>query len=104
FQPPASSYISSLSLHDALPILKIAPCSPRSIRLRRRNDFKAVSTSLLDTALIRSVLNSSSETGSRSIANQYIMSRSSGVRRSNRSEEHTSELQSRSDLVCRLLL
>src|SRR5256712_9439651 len=32
------------------------------------------------------------------------VARPGGVRRADRSEEHTSELQSRSDLVCRLLL
>src|SRR2546428_9969482 len=33
-----------------------------------------------------------------------VVGRGHGIRRRHRSEEHTSELQSRSDLVCRLLL
>ncbi len=61
----------------------MAPCSARSTRQRHRSDCKAASASLLGTAPMRSLLNSSSGTGSRSMASQYIRSRSSGESRSN---------------------
>src|SRR5438034_2484974 len=65
FNDTATTEIYTLSLHDALPISKIA--GP----LQRR--------------------------GRRAVANLFLFRRG-------RSEEHTSELQSHSDLVCRLLL
>src|SRR5690606_42049542 len=86
FIPPASPQIHTLSLHDALPI------SPY-----RRNDRP-------------SSTRAPSATGNRQdwrhrgrISPERRSPRGSSVRRS-RSEEHTSELQSRENLVCRLLL
>src|SRR5206468_11391879 len=75
FNDPAPTDIYTLSLHDALPICPDARARP--------GGWKASSP----TSPARSA-------------------RRSGWRRSTstRSEEHTSELQSRSDLVCRLLL
>src|SRR5438034_8002422 len=74
-----------LSLHDALPI------SPRvceiSSRTRRRQPLRS----------------SSSTSSMRSAARARRASRASAAA-TTRSEEHTSELQSHSDLVCRLLL
>src|SRR2546427_6821203 len=67
FNDTATTEIYTLSLHDALPILVVAPGQ--------------------DAALV-----------GREDSAQYA----SGV--SERSEEHTSELQSQSNLVCRLLL
>src|SRR6478672_693521 len=70
FNDPATTEISTLSLHDALPI-----SSPR--------------------------------TGITTLTPGQLASPEITVRRSptaSRSEEHTSELQSRSDIVCRLLL
>src|SRR3712207_7786357 len=76
FNDTATTEIYTLSLHDALPICEASPCRPSS-----------------------STRTSRSPTGSR---------RSSSSRRSRRcrtrSGEHTSELQSRQYLVCRLLL
>src|SRR5216683_1719383 len=69
FNDPATTEISTLSLHDALPI-----CQPSSVI--------AVSARRSDPP-----------------NHGAIASRHPG-----RSEEHTSELQSRSELVCRLLL
>src|SRR5206468_10504292 len=67
FNDTATPDISTLSLHDALPISAhaVAPLGPPTVGARARDRLR---------------------------------------RRSERSEEHTSELQSRSDLVCRLLL
>src|SRR5947207_12529694 len=76
FNHPATTEIYTLSLHDALPI----------------SVFRA---SGLGSPLARQGQGCSVESGS-----------PCGARRAGfyRSEEHTSELQSHSDLVCRLLL
>src|SRR5207249_11370731 len=80
FTGPACTAIYVLSLHDALPIWASHPMVPEPSALaggRRHptSDLRAL-------ADVRSV----------------------GLDRRIRSEEHTSELQSRFDLVCRLLL
>src|SRR5207302_5871773 len=85
--PPTDSY--TLSLHDALPILLIRIPRSRSCGLRRLNG----------SGECRSIAAWVSTARSRSTACASSPSRSSG-----RSEEHTSELQSRENLVCRLLL
>src|SRR5947199_8035209 len=75
--------ISSLSLHDALPISRVRqPGRPvdRDLRLGRRRQLHR-----------------------REPAEKGVGERLSGVG-SERSEEHTSELQSLRHLVCRLLL
>src|SRR5437588_13096755 len=77
FNDPATTEIYTLSLHDALPISPVARarCAPRS-RRPTRSPARAPSTCRPETLLAAWT----------------------------RSEEHTSELQSHSDLVCRLLL
>src|SRR5206468_10407598 len=83
FNAPAPPEIYTLSLHDALPIcLRSLSCGG--------NSSKVVSS------LMRNTLRSAKRT----VARLFFSVRSL----SPRSEEHTSELQSRSDLVCRLLL
>src|SRR5207302_8083249 len=69
FTKPAPTEISTLSLHDALPILVVRLPRPLALRLR-------------------------------------AWPRAGRLERppASRSEEHTSELQSRENLVCRLLL
>src|SRR2546421_2403942 len=74
FNDTATTEIYTLSLHDALPI------SPRPARDRWRPRGSG-----------RSARRDTGRSGRRAVA-------------AGRSEEHTSELQSRSDLVCRLLL
>src|SRR5437660_5631304 len=76
--PPAPTAISPLSLHDALPI------SASSAADRACSPYRswAISTFAPESAMIQAI---------------------SGPTRW-RSEEHTSELQSRGHLVCRLLL
>src|SRR2546421_9145676 len=78
FNDTATTEIYTLSLHDALPI-----CPRRGVHRRARG--------LEGPARLRFP-------GRR--ARRQAVRRN----RSRRSEEHTSELQSRSDLVCRLLL
>src|SRR3712207_8784223 len=76
FNDTATTEIYTLSLHDALPILAIAP--------------------VLKTGVPKGTW------GFESLALRCCSTATHG--RSIRSEEHTSELQSRQYLVCRLLL
>src|SRR2546421_12461056 len=76
FNDTATTEIYTLSLHDALPIFR----GDRSGSLRRAAGRHSTGTS-------------------RTAFGHVLLYRQAG-----RSEEHTSELQSRSDLVCRLLL
>src|SRR2546422_3902544 len=90
FNDTATTEIYTLSLHDALPIsLKTGRC--RSIAARTRpaaaSGF-AAGTATLEASLANAVPTS------------YECVRLVGER----SEEHTSELQSRLHIVCRLLL
>src|SRR2546430_8450459 len=77
FNDTATTEIYTLSLHDALPISRRAA----SGRSRRRT-----------------------RSGRSSAGSRPASSRRASARGGPRSEEHTSELQSQSNLVCRLLL
>src|SRR5690349_23766784 len=87
FNDPATTDIYTLSLHDALPISRASrgggrsPSACGAYRLRRRR---------------QSPCGRSARRSRRSARRNTASGR--------RSEEHTSELQSRRDLVCRLLL
>src|SRR5438874_12147597 len=70
FNDPATTEIYTLSLHDALPILRLRLCVIAALLLAASGPEQQPASKALFT----------------------------------RSEEHTSELQSRRDLVCRLLL
>src|SRR5438034_11334203 len=75
FNDPATTEIYTLSLHDALPISQAADFPTLDINIDRER------------------------------AGQFGLTMADGHgTRPVRSEEHTSELQSHSDLVCRLLL
>src|SRR5699024_11321656 len=74
---------SPLSLHDALPILDVAADAPQYTTAK-----------FGEVPLVDTVATHDEETGAVTV---FAVNRS-------RSEEHTSELQSRFDLVCRLLL
>src|SRR2546428_6782171 len=76
FNDTATTEIYTLSLHDALPI-----CNARASRSARKKRW-----------------------GERPNARHLLAKNNLGRISHERSEEHTSELQSRSDLVCRLLL
>src|SRR5207249_10482986 len=96
FNAAATPEIYTLSLHDALPISRMR--SRRAFHERMVSPF---------TRTIRSpnlrLASASVPGGSACAATESIsVLASSGVPA--RSEEHTSELQSRFDLVCRLLL
>src|SRR5690349_24036107 len=86
FNDTATTEIYTLSLHDALPILKDL----------RANDTVMFTLPTLGTG-------TSADGQSIVVADTTAITDIAGAL-SKRSEEHTSELQSRRDLVCRLLL
>src|SRR5690606_16036134 len=79
-----TSIIYTLSLHDALPI------SPHAY-------LYGIPYELYERYRIRRY-------GFHGISHQYVARRVAHVLMGDRSEEHTSELQSRENIVCRLLL
>src|SRR5690606_42039022 len=96
----ASSSIYTLSLHDALPIC-----------LRAIHQQSVVILALADNSLISrygSAVSVRFENALRRSLVDFVPQRQRAVAMLNhkvlRSEEHTSELQSRENLVCRLLL
>src|SRR5260221_14453778 len=84
FNDTATTEIYTLSLHDALPIFHVTLCVPGSSFL----ESSVASTIPLAFSTVTVTV---AECASWKVAVA-------------RSEEHTSELQSHSDLVCRLLL
>src|SRR5688572_31295997 len=80
--------IDALSLHDALPIFY---CTQHCIHTRQMQLGDAVADMV-------------SPSDTRSTHGRQTMLNSTGRSTISRSEEHTSELQSQSNLVCRLLL
>src|SRR2546430_12360770 len=82
FNDTATTEIYTLSLHDALPILRRDELGAGLARIRQRASLRIVVVAS-DRAQVCAVASNRSEL---------------------RSEEHTSELQSQSNLVCRLLL
>src|SRR5207249_7501747 len=94
FSAPPPTLLYTLSLHDALPISLHSGDARRAAAARAAASIRSFSARL-------------SQGGPAS-----LLCRLCGLRRdrsrpewgSGRSEEHTSELQSRFDLVCRLLL
>src|SRR5690606_41838449 len=93
FRALATTVTYTLSLHDALPIFSAnGPSSTLSLPWRMRTLFApAAASSCCDSIRVPSLRSASA------FCRQWRM-------RVSRSEEHTSELQSRENLVCRLLL
>src|SRR5206468_9511571 len=92
--PPAETY--TLSLHDALPISAL-------MRLSTAVAFRAMPPHPQMPMMpirFRSTSGLSPRKSTAALKSSVLMSGDAMLR----SEEHTSELQSRSDLVCRLLL
>src|SRR2546430_10499939 len=87
FNDTATTEIYTLSLHDALPISRTAAM------VGRDNDQSCIASST-----------STSRTDRHWSAPTILSVTSSEMSDKIRSEEHTSELQSQSNLVCRLLL
>src|SRR2546422_7742651 len=86
FNDTATTEIYTLSLHDALPISPAAPWPPRGSPMARGTTWP------------------SSSTPRAADCTWMARRRPHGPGPAPRSEEHTSELQSRLHLVCRLLL
>src|SRR5699024_12729406 len=95
FYPPAPPQIYTLSLHDALPI-----SSSFWDKLRQRL-LDAINKITSAESTVNSVRNNANARTNKKHKNQSLNALLEFVERS---EEHTSELQSRFDLVCRLLL
>src|SRR5207247_11279855 len=95
---PPHPDIYPLSLHDALPIsLKIMPFYPLPNRTTQTQNFVLNNSRQDDTT--RWFLRFDQALGTKQRLFFTL-----GRQNNQRSEEHTSELQSRVDLVCRLLL
>src|SRR5207302_10749886 len=86
FTPTATTEIYTLSLHDALPICPAGACADGSRGTNASRTAAAIARPLPTQSTLGSTVTSSARTENL------------------RSEEHTSELQSRENLVCRLLL
>src|SRR2546427_4960683 len=92
FNDTATTEIYTLSLHDALPISSTFAAPSSNATLMRRTWL-----------LSRTTLSATNVLNPGCVAvNRYAPRCRSTI--SKRSEEHTSELQSQSNLVCRLLL
>src|SRR5207253_10513590 len=94
YDDPSTTELYTLSLHDALPIWPAL--------LRRRSTSPASAAAAARAG--RSRMSSSSGRTLSSPSSATSASSRSRRRPVARSEEHTSELQSRGHLVCRLLL
>src|SRR5690606_42129254 len=93
FHRTATSESYTLSLRDALPIFD-AISDIRAFRVSS-SDMIEISYESTDPGICMSTLE---------IISGVIIKNYSGIKANQRSEEHTSELQSREKLVCRLLL
>src|SRR5206468_11238237 len=94
---PSLAKLSTLSLHDALPISKrrLESAVPQTVGPSyKRDQFAASGNRALYGCRLRSQL----------YRKPYASAQCARAADDSRSEEHTSELQSRSDIVCRLLL
>src|SRR5206468_4366954 len=104
FTPPATTAIHTLSLHDALPIsggeIVGSELFLRDGQRPAKHRLRVGGEALLEPHRA-GIVEGRHEAG---IVRRHrlLCDRESAVKY--RSEEHTSELQSRSDLVCRLLL
>src|SRR5206468_12219444 len=90
FTDPSTPQFPTLSLHDALPIS--SSCSMSAARSR-------LCSITFMTQRLYAYENATAKTTMPDADSRWVMKVIE-----QRSEEHTSELQSRSDLVCRLLL
>src|SRR2546430_2358788 len=97
FNDTATTEIYTLSLHDALPIS--LPRSEETIQLMAKKGVAADPT-LIPYQIIFDEWGGYFGSTSR----RFTFSKDANLENVNRSEEHTSELQSQSNLVCRLLL
>src|SRR5205085_8367688 len=102
FTDPAPPLISPLSLHDALPISRLEPISVRA--LSRASDLPVPIVAAICGELRRVGLVSETRPVQFTLEGRRRFGTGGAAIEAVRSEEHTSELQSQSNLVCRLLL
>src|SRR5205085_8967474 len=101
FHVPPTLTISPLSLHDALPILNVAACD----LLRNQTEFAHHDARRAADAHFQALhVGDGLELLAKEAAHLRAGVACGDGRLLSRSEEHTSELQSQSNLVCRLLL
>src|SRR5207249_10450074 len=94
----APTGIYPLSLHDALPIWSTSSPAARRVKVTASTCRASASSSRTRQAILRVRTRVLPDPAGARIASGKCVSVTA------RSEEHTSELQSRFDLVCRLLL
>src|SRR5262249_57119979 len=99
--PPPPPQLSPLSLHDALPISGLTSMSAPSRACAPA--AAATAAAAASCAGDRTTAALTRGTARRGIASQACFLSSPRRCRSSRSEEHTSELQTLTNLVCRLL-
>src|SRR5206468_13115618 len=97
FNTPTTSECYTLSLHDALPICKTME------NLRKRQCVSIVQP-ITDPKKYKKLTSDPSFKSRKIFSENLVAIHRRKTEVNLRSEEHTSELQSRSDLVCRLLL
>src|SRR5262249_62034939 len=104
FTDPATTELYTLSLHDALPIWKDRDrsLSRRCCQFRRAQVLRAQRHWI--PIFAQWSLNPADHVRWRTRKRATARNRKCRSNRGNRSEEHTSELQSLTNLVCRLLL
>src|SRR5207253_7396770 len=99
--PPPTAALYTLSLHDALPISGAAYVFSRTGATWSQEAYlKASNTDPGDVFGISVGISGDTV----AVGAYFEASAASGINGDGRSEEHTSELQSRGHLVCRLLL
>src|SRR2546425_1501903 len=103
FNDTATTEIYTLSLHDALPILR-QRCVRATERVRRGDEPERFGGALHGRVRARRLLHRPSRAARLSIPQSPDRGQRDRHRSGERSEEHTSELQSLAYLVCRLLL
>src|SRR5690606_41418633 len=98
FLLPRAAVCDTLSLHDALPILR----RPRGVQLTEAGQALLRHADAIATRVQAAVADLDALVQMRAGTVRLAVFPSAGAHL--RSEEHTSELQSRENLVCRLLL
>src|SRR5699024_12626080 len=93
----SSPYIYPLTRHDALPICRSPMLSVTPSRC-------AIASITPMPMMMPTVESTTSNDRAAEVSGNPAIASSAAPTTEDRSEEHTSELQSRSDLVCRLLL
>src|SRR5690606_41710068 len=94
--PPTQTY--TLSLHDALPISDVDSYYSHALMILlhlQQSPLDYAVFPIYDRAKLRQEM---------ALFPEWFVQKKLGLTLSERSEEHTSELQSRENLVCRLLL